>query len=313
MNKKVTIIVPVYNAKRYLNKCIRSLLQQIFRNIEIILVDDGSTDGSNAVCRRFAKGNPNVSVYCHNNSGVSTVRNLGIEKAKGEYLMFVDADDWLPRDAVEQLVRSLEKDDSDLCIGNFCNISSIRSYCEKHGAERTIERNNAAAFVESSITADGKCWGKLYKTSLIKDNQLAFDEEVRWGEDALFLVDYLFVCNKIHYFDGIVYKYNLLDADSMTKTYQSAYNRWFFQCFQRYLNLLNSLPAFQNSSEAKLRLLKFYFETSCMHYVRNTGREEAMTEIIETCTLYQRYLIAYVDQSRRGKFDSDILRLARDE
>ena len=113
-NPVVSVIIPVYNVEKYLEECIDSVLAQTYQNIEIILVDDGSTDSSGLICDRYAEKNTNISVIHQKNSGLSAARNSGLNKANGDYIYFLDSDDYISADAIEKLFSIAENDKSDI-------------------------------------------------------------------------------------------------------------------------------------------------------------------------------------------------------
>ena len=117
--EKISVIVPVYNSEAYLENCLNSIIQQTYQNLEIILVNDGSTDGSAAICQRYKIQDPRVKVYHKPNGGVGSSRNRALEAVTGDYILFVDNDDWLELDHIESLYHLLKKADADIAIGNF--------------------------------------------------------------------------------------------------------------------------------------------------------------------------------------------------
>ena len=119
MKAKVTVVVPVYNTKQYLEECVASLTGQTYREIEILLVDDGSTDGTSALCDTLAEHDDRIRVIHKENGGAATARNLGIDEAEGEYVMFLDSDDWLDTDAIEVLVRYADEQATDVLRFNY--------------------------------------------------------------------------------------------------------------------------------------------------------------------------------------------------
>jgi glycosyltransferase involved in cell wall biosynthesis len=139
MNDLVSIIVPVYNTAYYLPKCIKSMLNQTYHNIEIILVDDGSTDKSATICDKYAKRDKRIRVIHKKNGGVSSARNTGIENATGRYIMFVDSDDWLPLNAVESLHKAILFNDGDFCTGRVKFIAAFH---------HSIHGNSSNSFVD---------------------------------------------------------------------------------------------------------------------------------------------------------------------
>ena len=116
-DEKISVIVPVYNIEKYLRKCIDSILSQTYENIEVILVDDGSTDNCGAICDEYAKIDPRIIVIHKKNAGVSAARNTGIMQCIGEYVFFVDSDDYLPIDSIEKLYNSINEYEADISIG----------------------------------------------------------------------------------------------------------------------------------------------------------------------------------------------------
>ena len=114
----ISVIVPVYNVRKYIEKCIYSIINQTYKNLEIIIIDDGSTDGSETLCDKFKDKDQRVIVLHQKNSGQSRARNKGLEIASGEYIGFVDADDWIDNDFFEKLIEKSEKEDLDMCVCN---------------------------------------------------------------------------------------------------------------------------------------------------------------------------------------------------
>ena len=220
MKEKVSIIVPVYNAAPYLGRCMASLLGQTYQNTEILLVDDGSTDGSGVLCDGFAESYRNVNVFHTSNAGVSAARNRGLEECGGEYLTFVDADDVLEEHALEVLVRMMEEKNGDVAgcgyfefrgdgwkeNGKESGKESGNKSGNKSGIKSGKKRGHAAVaqdacrdgmrteelcgmeFVKHGILhSDTRCWSKLYRRGSV--GNLRFDTGLTIGEDMLFLLD----------------------------------------------------------------------------------------------------------------------------
>ena len=200
----LSVICPVYKAEAYLNQCINSIVHQTMDHIEIILVDDGSPDGCGKICDQYADQYDNIRVFHTINKGQSAARNLGIEKARGEWITFVDSDDWIDFDYYEKLFIEMEKINSvDIFISGGCIKESV-DYAEEISAFSypfyyTCEKNyTEIQFLMSRIMVHwygkngkklptiGGPWDKLYRTSFIKQNRLYFDESLRRGEDLPF-------------------------------------------------------------------------------------------------------------------------------
>lgn len=198
----ISIVVPVYNEEKYIDRCLQSLEAQTWRQLQVILVDGGSTDGSPGKCdewaRRWNSGRSThigiVEVIHTANEGVSASRNKGINHASGEYITFVDGDDWLEPDAIRQMYLAFEKDSEvELSGCNFvikgdANASETQAPRLNH-----ITTVTASYFLENNIlNGDTHCWGRLFKTSII--GNLRFRQDMTIGEDMLFLMEYLMRC-----------------------------------------------------------------------------------------------------------------------
>lgn len=194
MNSLVSIIVPVYNAQEYINRCVDSILNQEYHNFEIILIDDGSTDRSAEILDTYAKKDSRVTVIHQENAGVSASRNLALSIAKGTYIQFLDSDDWITPDATKLLVRSAVNEDCDMVIADFYRVTKNR--LSQKGDIETDERMDRQEFASHMIEnpADfyyGVLWNKLYKRSIIEKYHIRMDTSISWCEDFLFNLEYI--------------------------------------------------------------------------------------------------------------------------
>lgn len=184
----VSIVVPVYNVELYLRECLDSLCGQTYRDIEIILVDDGSGDGSGKICDEYAQADARIQVIHKQNEGVSAARNEGIRQAGGEYLIFVDADDYIHRELVEIYMTEPRKDEVIIC--EYSSVPSLfkTSYLDV----RSIEETDISQFMELYIRGYiNSTFNKLYQTDILKKEGIFFRPEMSLGEDLLFNLDYL--------------------------------------------------------------------------------------------------------------------------
>ena len=190
----ISIIVPVYNAEPYLDNCLDSIAAQTWENLEVWLVDDGSTDASPALCDARAAADPRFHVLHQANAGVSAARNAALERATGRYLQFVDGDDRLSPQATETLVHSAESTGADLVITHFIRVDGERQAVRGHiKGERLLTRQE---FAREMVKAPanyyyGVLWNKLYRRSIVESRGLRFEREVAWGEDFLFNLEYI--------------------------------------------------------------------------------------------------------------------------
>lgn len=197
----VSFIIPVYNSEKYLLRCINSILAQPFQNFEIILVNDGSTDKSGIICDECVVRDSRIRSFHKGNGGVSSARNLGIDKAQGTYISFIDSDDWLDNDSIP----------SSLFVKEFDVIQIPRNrgsfFKTYYNDVVCISREETVSFLDNNYY--NECWGRFYKRQVIGHHR--FDENIRMGEDLLFLVkiynniNTYFVLggnNGYHYFDN---------------------------------------------------------------------------------------------------------------
>ncbi len=235
----ISVIIPVYNAEQYIERCLDSIMRQTYSNLEIIVVDDGSSDASVAICNNCKKRDElgRIRLIQNQHSGVVVARNTGIEYASGEYMTFVDADDYIDDYYLEKMKSHM--DDCDVVIGNFvsCKQSDIKDkrniftkggYCiEKNdippalyeGKEIiTILINSYLYLGINNVTPN--IWGKLYKTRIVKSIYRMVDTRLWFAEDTLFFRVYLSVCKKVKLVDEYGYMYTLHDSNDNGKRYQ---------------------------------------------------------------------------------------------
>jgi len=226
-NKLVSIIVPVYNSEKYVDKCINSILNQTYKNIELILIDDGSIDNSGHLCDVYANVDRRVKVIHMKNSGVSSARNKGIEAARGKFIQFVDSDDYIEKNMVETLVHEINNN-VDIVLCGYKRLTKDNN--------RIINAKNSNLYKQVSITKEmflnqfdnfyknqyiNYLWNKLYFSSIIKKNGIEFDNSIDWGEDLMFNLEYLGYCNNITIIDKLLYNYINYNNDSITSKFNS--------------------------------------------------------------------------------------------
>lgn len=213
---KLSIIIPVYNSEEFLEKCINSLLAQTIKNFEIILINDGSKDKSLEICRQFAQIDNRIKVFNQANSGQSKARNVGIENAAGEYITFVDSDDWVDADYYEKLVDASERNDADIACASILRV-------RKHSQKYRIKYTKETIFTEPQSKIDAArvpdmcyVWNKVYKRSLIDKLELRFIKGM-FFEDVDFVTRAVFFSNKIVTVPNTYYHY-WTNGNSTVKT-----------------------------------------------------------------------------------------------
>ena len=189
--KDISIIVPIYNAEKYLNKCLDSLINQTKKELEFILINDGSTDTSEEIIKNYKDNR--IKYFKNKNQGIGKTRNFGISKAQGKYLMFLDSDDYLALDACEKLYDKAEKEKLDIVMNDFIKIfdDGRKEYIKQPNFKNSSLKNNP-----NIISENLSPWAKLYSTKLIKKNNIKFVEDLKY-EDAPFVIEALDKANNI--------------------------------------------------------------------------------------------------------------------
>lgn len=200
-----SIVVPAYNVGAYIGECIEALLAQTFKNIEIIIIDDGSTDGTTGVAIRYAAVDARIRFVRGANGGVSSARNIAIGMCQGEYILFVDADDVVAADFVETLITLFETTDCECAACGVANFFDDREPAFTSG-EVTIYRDSTVQFCMLDKPGGFLC-NKAFRASLVFENDLKLREDIAQSEDMLFLLDYFALCNCVAYVDGMKYGY----------------------------------------------------------------------------------------------------------
>lgn len=195
---KVSIIVPVYNVEKYLSKCLDSLISQTLKDIEIICVNDGSVDNSLDILKNFAQKDPRIKIIDKQNEGVAIARNIALEQATGEYIGFVDSDDYIDLDYFEKLYNTATKNNSDIAVAS---ILKHKKYFDKYNVRYSEEQVAENIQEKIKLCGDKKhfffyAWNKIYKTDLIKNNKIKFSEGQIY-EDVMFAMNALYFSNKV--------------------------------------------------------------------------------------------------------------------
>lgn len=216
MNELISVIVPVYNTGAYLVPCMESLLAQNHRDLDILLVDDGSTDDSGAVCDEFARRDRRVRVIHQKNAGVSAARNTGLDQARGEYLFFLDSDDLLMPESLAVLCQRMEK--YTLVSGSMQQIDEAGNLGTDglflRDQQLSAEQMLHLLFHEEERGYQGYMSNKLFDLQLIREHGLRFDPTIRYNEDRLFVTWYLLRCTRAVMISDVVYRYRIHTASA---------------------------------------------------------------------------------------------------
>ncbi len=205
----ISIVVPIYKVEDYLEDCVSSILNQTYKNLEIILVDDGSPDNCGKMCDEFQKKDNRIQVIHKENGGLSDARNAGIEIATGKYIMFVDSDDLMEITACEKLYNEAESKKADMVIGNFIYVDDDGTPWSSEVFPKSKYKNfklSIKDYGDSFYVMNSAVWNKIFRLDFIRKNEMKFVVGIP-GEDAPFTTLYFIKSENVYYIDDVVYKY----------------------------------------------------------------------------------------------------------
>lgn len=206
----VSVVIPAYNVTKTLPRLLECLLNQTWQNLQIILVDDGSEDGTVLMARKAAEKDPRLTVVTQGNLGISYARNAGLALCEGKYIRFIDADDTLPLDSIERMVRRAEKDGSELVIGGYDQyFGERRNFHNLAGRDDTVPCDDMMRHLcdHANSYFYGVLWNKLFLREIAEKQNCRFQEDLTWGEDFAFVMDYLAGVSRVSFMKDSLYDY----------------------------------------------------------------------------------------------------------
>ena len=237
----ISVIVPIYNTEHYLRQCIDSILNQTYRELEILLIDDGSSDGSGEICDEYGRIDTRIRVFHTENKGLSAARNLGLREAKGDYIAFVDSDDWLETNMYDALLQNLGKT-SDI---STCGVRReyLGSYCDYNMYNTVFSRQEAIQALTCGFSS--AVWNKLYKKTCWEG--VWFPEQHVY-EDMLVIYKVFLNSNSVSCTSNILYHYRMRNG-SITNTQTIDNLKDYWRAFHIRYIFLSALPDFRNNQE----------------------------------------------------------------
>ena len=283
----ISIVVPVYNVEKYLNRCVNSLINQSYDNLEIILVDDGSHDSSPAICDYLAKKDDRIKVIHKRNGGLSSARNAGIYIAKGKYIGFVDSDDDVESDMYEKMFSIAEQYNVDFVMSDYKRIES-----DEHQYLKTLDidkgyynrqkiiNNVFPNLIMSENLEYGpllSVWNCLYRREFLKKNRLVFDEKVRWSEDNIFSAIAGYNCQSFYYMKGEALYHYYNNPGSITTSYRKG--AWVvYSIMNKHLHkYFDNVSDYDFHRQLKLHLM--FYACNCTNQEALLPRKQAITGI----------------------------------
>ena len=293
MSVLISVIVPVYNVDRYLDKCIESILSQTYVSFELLLIDDGSTDNSGNICEKYAELDNRVKVIHKENGGVSSARNVGIDNSNGEWIAFIDADDWIYPDYLNSFISSFSQN-ADLYI---------QGYVDSNGT-RLVRPDRYWCSDELIIELDdiyldqlyGFVWNKLFKSSIIKANALYFNNQITMIEDLLFIYDYLLHSKSVFNISRVNYYYWRHESSACFKKHSfESWNLFIDSCYNLYSRYRITHEKFANRKlkecyNISLDVLRSLYidEQSCslrIDFLKKIKKMAKSNDLINVCTM----------------------------
>lgn len=240
MEDVISVVIPVYNVEQYLNRCVDSVLQQTYTNLEIILVDDGSPDNSPKICDSYAQVDKRIKVVHKKNGGLASARNAGMDVMSGKYLFFLDSDDWLEADGLERLYIVAEEQKVDFVRYRYyrtgwpglpenavCRVEKVRELTEGlYDRDRIIKDIYPRLLATSSLTMGaivGAC-GSLYSVDFLRKNGIRFYEEVKFSEDMIFSANVVRLADSFYFVDTPGTYHYFYNPNSISKSFRAG--RW---------------------------------------------------------------------------------------
>lgn len=215
MGPLVSVVIPIYNVEKYIKKCVDTIVNQTYKNLEIILVDDGSPDNSGYIADSYASSDHRIKVVHKKNGGLSDARNTGMEISNGDYICFVDSDDYIELDMIEKVLEKALTTDSDVILFGLYN--EVLDEHEEIIEQERVFIDNANLQLMTSVI--GYAWNKLYKSAFLKSKNFAFQKSLSLIEDIIFNEKIFLNANKIEYLKDPLYHYINRNRPTLVKKY----------------------------------------------------------------------------------------------
>ena len=277
----ISFIIPMYNAELYIESCIESILNQDAKDIEILLIDDGSTDRTLEICQKLAERINVVSVFFQSNKGPAAARNNGLKKAKGKYIWFVDADDWIEDNAIQNLREVIKESHYDLISFDF--------YKEKNGNKKYYSNKKYGVLGHeefSAITLRSDChfglvWSSLFSHSLLEQYNLQFNEQLKFAEDSEYIVRVSKYIEKVRVLDKAYYHYRVLES-SLSREFSEGITDKYLQASEEiYKQIVNQkrkemVPSFLTYMQS---IIVYIVLNDIFHYKNKISIKEKMNRL----------------------------------
>lgn len=276
---EISIVVPVYRVEKYLQRCVESLISQTFGDIEIILVDDGSTDQCPVMCDRFAEKDSRIRVIHKENGGLSSARNAGIEAAQGKYIGFVDSDDDIADNMYERMYEIIERENVDFVMSDYIRILDnsekfLKTLAIPGGRynREAIKKEIFPQLIMGENLEYGpllSVWHCMYRTEFLKRNRLLFDEEVKWSEDNIFSALAGYCADSFYYLKGEGLYHYYQNEGTISTSYRPG--AWDVYCTmnQHLHQFFDNVKDYDFQRQLKLHMI--FYACNCLGQVKVSG------------------------------------------
>lgn len=272
MDEKISIIIPVYKVENYLEKCIDSILCQTYRNLEVILVDDGSPDKCGEICDRYAAKDNRVKVIHKKNAGVARARNDGIDIATGDYISFIDSDDWIAENAYEVLYNGLKEYNADCSVGGCVNVIEKNDILQpqerKSQGVRCVDAEEA---MKGILLKGSAVWNRLFKRDIFQEIRFPLD---RINDDEVVALHAYAECKKIVFLDADTYYYRIRSNSITTSKFSLKKLDWYYNSIDNLEFVKKNYPSLIPCGEYKLIYSLLYCYTK-LKGVKKTAEVKA--------------------------------------
>ena len=265
---QISIIVPVYNAEKYLSQCLDSILNQTFKDFECICIDDGSTDTSLTILQKYANIDSRIKIINQENKGVSSARNIGIKNSLGQYLLFVDSDDWLTEDCLDKTFNKIKNTSADVVQFNYKFYYSKEEKYESKTileSEKIKKEDTISSVLQKSY--EGPVWRRIYKKDVLLKNNLLFYEGRSSSEDGVFSAILFLYTKNIVYVQDELYIYRKQISSSLTNNLNKLFVDWFY-------NFYIMIKDVKNRGFLSEEAIKWCIHVFCWDYSR-IGKEQS--------------------------------------
>jgi glycosyltransferase involved in cell wall biosynthesis len=311
---KISIIVPVYNVEKYINRCIESILSQTFSDFELIIIDDGSTDMSGAICDNFAKNDSRIQVIHINNGGVSNARNIGITHAQGDYLMFCDSDDYVEKNWCSELYESIKQGGNILPVGGIRFVYHIREQNEEiikvFPNKESFDKEKYFETYKKGLSGSLCC--KIYDRKIIVENSIFFDSKINRGEDLLFNLTYMSHMDSFVTIPTITYNY----VHSNEYSLMNGYRKDLFDIAVKVYYTWKDYFKQNNVEREQFEEFATYYYLNFLNVLKNTFDERNKDKLIKKLIynnqiVNSREFIECIKLADPSKEDSRYIRLLK--